>query len=117
MLALYRPVSQLRNISSATATGGSRTRIYAAHGACVILSSAFFASGGSLDTTVPMFAEELTLAETARRLGLPIWHVPDLEVVHREHSTTGAGLTRSKYDMERMARRRYYDVRGVSGPG
>lgn len=116
MLALHRPISRLRNTARATATSEGPTQIYAPHGACVILSSVFFERGGSLDTSVPMFAEELTIAETARELGLPVWHVPDLGVVHREHSTTGARLTRSKYQMETMARRRYYDVRGVRGP-
>jgi GT2 family glycosyltransferase len=85
--------------------------IYAAHGACVILSSAFFSKGGTLDTTVPLFAEELTLAVTAECLGLKIRYVPQLEVIHREHSTTGAALTREKYEMERAARRRYYELR------
>jgi GT2 family glycosyltransferase len=84
--------------------------IYAPHGACVILSSAFFERGGSLDTSVPMFAEELTLAATAARLGMAVRYVPSLRVVHREHSTTGPHLTREKYRMERSARRRYYSI-------
>jgi GT2 family glycosyltransferase len=85
-------------------------RIYAPHGAFVIFSREFFARGGSLDTTVPMFAEELTIAVTAVSLGLPVWYYPDLVVFHREHSTTGRDLTRRKYEMERMARRRYYSL-------
>lgn len=111
MLALHRPIARLRNNFRSATTIGARTMVYAPHGAFVIFSSAFFERGGVLDTTVPMFAEELTIAETARGLGLPIWHVPDLRVVHREHSTTGVRLTRSKYHMETMARRRYYEVR------
>ena len=99
-----------------TKTGEARTAsertIYAAHGACVILSSAFFESGGSLDTTVPLFAEELTLAEEARRLNLPIRYVPALTIRHAEHSTTGPHLTRAKYAMERSARRHYYSLLG-----
>ncbi|HEX2721704.1 MAG TPA: hypothetical protein VHM24_02210 [Gemmatimonadaceae bacterium] len=90
---------------------GARRKIHAPHGAFVILSSTFFERGGSLDTQVPLFAEELTLAETARQLGLPIWYFPDLHVNHAEHSTTGAELTRAKYSLERLARRRYYHLR------
>ena len=90
---------------------GSMARdIYAPHGSCVILSSTFFARGGSFDTAVPMFAEELTLAAEAIRLGLPVRYVPSLRVIHREHSTTGPRLTREKYEMERAARRRYYSI-------
>lgn len=96
-----------RNAPEAGTSGGARP-IYAAHGAGVILSSAFFAKGGMLDTTVPMFAEELTLALEAERLGLAIRYVPELRIVHREHSTTGDHLTKEKYEMERAARRRYF---------
>ncbi len=87
-----------------------RRQIYAPHGAFVILSEAFFRRGGALDTTVPMFAEELTIAALARKLSLPVWYMPELKVSHREHSTTGARLTRSKYELERMARRHYYGL-------
>lgn len=90
--------------------GPQEREIYAPHGACVILSAAFFERGGSLDTAVPMFAEELTLAAEAVRLGLPVRYVPSLAVLHREHSTTGAHLTRQKYEMERAARRLYYSI-------
>ncbi|HUQ47316.1 MAG TPA: glycosyltransferase [Gemmatimonadaceae bacterium] len=86
--------------------------IYAPHGACIIFSSAFFEKGGELDTAVPLFAEELTLAAFAEKAGMPIWYWPDIRVSHREHSTTGRKLTKAKYEMERMARRRYYELRG-----
>ena len=85
-------------------------RIYAPHGAFVLFSSEFFKRGGTLDTEVPLFAEEMTLAVTAERLGFPVWYNPELRVIHREHSTTGRGLTRSKYEFERSARKRYYSL-------
>ena len=88
-------------------TESART-VYAPHGACLILSKEFFQRGGKLDTTVPMFAEELTIAATAERLAMPVWYYPDLVVYHREHTTTGRDLTQSKYDFERRARKRYY---------
>ena len=95
---------------SRTPTRKSDQKVYAPHGAFMILSSAFFERGGVLDTTVPMFAEELTIAALAQRLGLPVWYCPGLQVFHREHSTTGANLTRAKYEMERMARRHYFGL-------
>ena len=82
--------------------------VYAPHGAFLILSREFFQRGGKLDTTVPMFAEELTIAVTAEKLAMPVWYYPDLVVYHREHTTTGHDLTQSKYDFERRARKRYY---------
>lgn len=102
---LFAPIVSDR---SSVNVPSDRERIYAPHGSCIIFSSAFFANGGSLDTTVPMFAEELTIAAQAERLGLPIWYCPELKVVHREHSTTGHDLTRKKYEMERSARKHYF---------
>jgi hypothetical protein len=66
--------------------------------------------GGRLDTTIAMYAEELSLAATADRLQLPVWHRTELEVIHRAHSTLGAGMTREKYEMEREARRHYFSL-------
>ena len=90
-------------------------KIYAPHGAFVILSAAFFERGGKLDTTIPMFAEELSLAATAERLQMPVWHRPELRVLHNAHSTTGPLLTAAKYDLERRARRHYYKLIAGSG--
>ena len=115
MLATHRMLTS-RAAERGKSLPGGRRRIYAPHGAFVILSSAFFERGGSLDTQVAMFAEELTLAETAVKLGMPIWHFPDLQVTHGEHSTTGAKLTPAKYALERLARRRYYNLRAAT-PG
>lgn len=80
-----------------------RSTIHAAHGAFVILSQVFFELGGYLDTDFRMYGEEMSLAGVARALGLPIIFDPELRVWHGEHSTTGRGLSRNKYDMEREA--------------
>jgi len=97
------------------AAPSAEQRIYAPHGAFVILSCAFFEKGGALDTTLSMYAEELSLAATAKRLQLPVWHRPDLRVIHKPHSTTGATLTREKYQMEREARQHYYKLVAEGG--
>ena len=88
--------------------------IFAPHGACVVFSSEFFRRGGRLDTAVPLFAEELTIATEASRLGVPVKYVPQLRVTHREHTTTGQQLTRFKYDLERRARQRFYEMESAN---
>lgn len=114
MLAVNRFFRRTRdNAPKATRSIEFARTVYAPHGACLILSKEFFLRGGKLDTTVPMFAEELTIAVTAERLGMPVWYYPDLVIHHREHTTTGRDLTQTKYDFERSARKRYYAlVRG-----
>jgi GT2 family glycosyltransferase len=109
MLWLNKAVSRTRPPKPRTIIATPK-QIYAPHGAFLLLSSDFFRRGGTLDTTIPLFAEELTLAVTAIRLGLPVWYFPDIQIAHREHSTTGRELTRSKYELERRARRRYYSL-------
>ncbi len=99
--------------SAGLADSSTAERIYAPHGAFVIFSSEFFDRGGRLDTTVPMFAEELTIAVTAERLEMPVWHLPQLRVSHREHSTTGSRLTRAKYELEKRARRHYFGLKAA----
>jgi GT2 family glycosyltransferase len=119
LLAAHRALRSImaplrKKRQSGTASTPAR-RIYAPHGACMIFSSSFFARGGTLDTKVPLFAEELTIAAQSESLDLPVWYWPSLRVLHREHSTTGSGLTRAKYEMERNARRRYYEYGNAVG--
>ena len=109
---LTRPIARALPSKSFQST---EKKIYASHGAFVILSADFFERGGSLDTTIPIFAEELSLAATAERLQMPIWYRPELRVLHRAHSTTGSRLTPAKYDLERRARRHYYKLVARSG--
>ena len=65
-----------------------KMRIYAPHGACMIFSNNFFLNGGQLDTGFTLFAEELTVAEMARRLNLFITYIPELKIIHHENSST-----------------------------
>lgn len=112
MLAINRLLGRLLVQRQPQQSDEKEQKIYAPHGAFVILSSMFFERGGKLDTTLPLYAEELSLAATAERLQLPVWHRLDLEVLHRAHSTLGTGITRAKYEMEREARRYYYRLSG-----
>lgn len=70
--------------------GGIRPRaIYAPHGSFIMFHRQYFEKGGSLKHGVFMFAEEITVSETVRRLGLRVVYDPRFEVTHREHATTG----------------------------
>jgi GT2 family glycosyltransferase len=95
--------------------------IYAPHGAFVCLQRAFFDCGGWLDTNFRLYAEENTLAETVRRLGLQVIYRPDLRVIHRENGATGKALTRWEYEVTREAwsyfRRAYLDTGRTAAAG
>ena len=56
----------------------ARTRIYAPHGSFFIFSRRFFEEGGFIDDGCFLYAEEISVAETCWRLGLPVIHDPDL---------------------------------------
>jgi GT2 family glycosyltransferase len=71
--------------------------IYAPHGAFLIFSRKFFEAGGFIDTDFFMYAEEFTVAEMCRRLGLPVIHDPELRVWHAEGQTLERKLSRSSY--------------------
>lgn len=78
-------------------------RVYAPHGACLVLAREYFVRGGRLDTTVKMYAEELTTAATAAALGLGVLYCPGVRARHQEHGVVGGSLTRVKYDLQRAA--------------
>jgi len=64
--------------------------IYAAHGACMIFSSKFFALGGTLEVPFFLYGEEIYVAEAARALGLKVVYNPCMRVQHDEHQSTRA---------------------------
>ncbi|MBH11298.1 MAG: hypothetical protein CMG74_13280 [Candidatus Marinimicrobia bacterium] len=61
--------------------------VYAVHGSAILFSNYFFNKGGWLDSNFEMYAEELTVAEIAKKLNLPVTYYPKLEIIHHEHST------------------------------
>jgi GT2 family glycosyltransferase len=79
----------------------SRIPIYAPHGSFFIFSRKFFEKGGSIDDGCFLYGEELSVAETCLRLGLPIIHDPQLKVTHNDSQTTGRMLTRSGYLLQK----------------
>ena len=113
LLTAVRLRHRRRAGAAAQAHGDREEHIYAAHGACVVFSRLFFEQGGRLDTSVPMYAEELTTAGIAGRLGLATVHCPRLQVTHDEHATSGSILTRQKYAMQRQAFYHYLTTYGT----
>ena len=78
--------SRLRGKHAPPATASSY--IYAPHGAFIIFSKEYFRRGGSLNAGAFLFAEEIFVAETCRRLGFGVAYSPTLEVLHDEHVST-----------------------------
>lgn len=77
--------------------------IYAAHGSIVFVRSTFFERGGTLAYRGFMFGEEIHLAEQARKLGLRVWFVPAVEVIHDGGSTTGRVDSSSRREWHRAS--------------
>ena len=63
-------------------------KIYAPHGSFMIFSNQYFKRGGWIDSNYEMYGEEVTTAEIAKKNMIPIFYVPDIEVVHVIHSST-----------------------------
>jgi GT2 family glycosyltransferase len=62
--------------------------IYAPAGAFMIFNRGYFDAGGSFRHGAFLFGEEITVGETARRLGLSVVYDPRLKVRHRQFTTT-----------------------------
>lgn len=67
----------------------NRREMYASHGSFMIFSKNYFKAGGNFQYGSFLFGEEIFVAETCRRLGLKTMYVPELEVEHHEHVSTG----------------------------
>lgn len=80
-----------------------REFIYAPHGSFIIFSRKFFEVGGSLDTDLFLYGEEISVAEMCRSLSLPVIYEPALRVIHNEHQSTGKSLSRFTYECQKKA--------------
>lgn len=96
------PMRRLMRPRRPTDRAWKREDIFAAHGACMVFSRRYFESGGWLDTTVPMYMEEISTGAIAERIGVPVRFCPDLQVEHREHATTGNGITRLQWSRAKV---------------
>tara|TARA_B110000014_G_scaffold244246_1_gene215266 strand:+ start:2352 stop:3179 length:828 start_codon:yes stop_codon:yes gene_type:complete len=75
--------------------------VYSVHGAAILFSSHFFESGGWLDDNFNFYGEELTVAEIAKKLSIPINYVPSLVINHNEHTNTKKINRRKLFKMAR----------------
>ncbi len=62
---------------------------YSLHGSFLVFTSGFFEKSGHLDYENYLYGEEIFLGEMACKQGMKVWYAPDIQVVHREHATTG----------------------------
>lgn len=92
LYALYSRLHEIRQrLRVYRRRGGivSACDIYAPHGAFMIFSHSYFEAGATLDYGAFLFGEEIFVAEEARRLGLRVLYVPEIQVSHFEHVSTG----------------------------
>ncbi|MFQ5452999.1 MAG: glycosyltransferase family 2 protein [Candidatus Zixiibacteriota bacterium] len=80
-----RRIKKLRQWLSTGIKPEDELKIYAPHGSFIIFSRHYFLQGGFLDTGFTFFGEEISVAEIARRLDLPVYYVPGLKIIHNEH--------------------------------
>jgi GT2 family glycosyltransferase len=69
------------------------SKIYGAHGSCLVFHRNYFLQGGNLDLPNFLFGEEIHVAEAARKSGLEVVYDPDLVIYDYEHASTGFFVT------------------------
>jgi GT2 family glycosyltransferase len=79
------------NITEYSIQSGSK--IYAAHGSCIVFANDYFTRGGTLDIPNFLFGEEIIVAETARQCGLDIEYHPEMMIYDYEHASIGFFVT------------------------
>ena len=67
-------------------------KIYAPHGSLMIFSKHYFTRGGWIDDNFKLYGEEISTAEIALNNNLEIHYLPQLEVSHVDHSSTGTNI-------------------------
>ena len=78
-------------------------KIYAPHGSFVIFSNQYFKRGGWIDSNYEMYGEEVTTAEIAKKNKIPIFFVPELEVIHVIHSSTTSHSWKREFNYAKTA--------------
>ena len=91
-------VRRLRQAGRRPSEHGDCSHIYAPHGSFLIFSRSYFEAGGCIDDGFFLYAEEFSVAEICRRLGLQIVHERSLRVFHDAHHATGRLCNRAMFD-------------------
>jgi GT2 family glycosyltransferase len=95
LMLSYRIPARLAILAARSRKGGSvdaspeRREIYAPHGSFMLFHHSYFEVGGSFRHEPFLFAEEITVAEQCRAMGLSVFYEPALRVLHEEHQATG----------------------------
>lgn len=97
--------SSRRGTSQPLVVAGPPRAVYAPHGSCFFLSRQYLEAGGAISQPVDLFCEEITVAESARRLGLVVMHDPLIRFEHQEHATTKVWRSRRLLEMQSAALR------------
>lgn len=63
-------------------------KVYGIHGSFMVFNNTFFQKGGSLETPLTLFGEEIFFAELALEKNMTVLFDPSLKIIHHEHSTT-----------------------------
>lgn len=71
------------------AVNDQHEEVYAIHGSFMVFSPSYFERGGDLNFGSFLYEEELFVAEKARLNGMRTIFIPSLQLLHREHATTG----------------------------
>ena len=116
VVALGRLGSSVRRLVRRRTTSGVARTVYAPHGSCLVLPAAYFDRGGTLDHGAFLFGEEITVAERARALGLPVRYEPAVVVRHAEHRSTGWWRSRQLLTWQRESVREIARVLEGRGP-
>jgi len=62
--------------------------VYGIHGSFMVFRNTFFRKGGSFDSPLILFGEEIFIAELALEKNMTVIFEPSLKIIHHEHSTT-----------------------------
>jgi GT2 family glycosyltransferase len=67
---------------------GTIRNVYGIHGSFMVFRNTFFRKGGSFDSPLTLYGEEIFIAELALGKNMTVIFEPSLKIIHHEHSTT-----------------------------
>jgi len=88
LLLFIKKCFRTLTLRSHTENISQKKEIYAVHGSAILFSNSFFVNGGFLDDNFEMYGEELSVAEIAKKLNIPVTFSPELKLIHQEHKST-----------------------------
>ncbi|MEZ4799090.1 MAG: glycosyltransferase [Flavobacteriales bacterium] len=88
----YQLLHRLKKKKSKTTS--NKTSCYAIHGSMMCFASSFFKKSGTLDYPSFLYGEEIFIAEQCLKQDIKIGFIPSIEIIHKEHITTGSWKTR-----------------------